>query len=235
ELNPALAIRGWEGSKRGQATAREIFSRVIEEALPPGSLIGSEAQLMIAHDVSRSGLREAIRILEHHQIAEMRRGQHGGLFVVPADVSAVCEVVAVHLERHGVEQAHLAELRIDVESALVDLVVDRWSLGSEGRLNDTLLAERAVTGDQIVVNDLHAVLAALTGNRVLELVARVLVRLSRLHDGTRTARVRRAMRAEVNNAHALIAEALIEGDRDVARYRLRRHLESVAQATDEGR
>jgi DNA-binding FadR family transcriptional regulator len=234
ELNPLLAIHDWQGSKRGQATAREIFGRIVEERIPPGTLLGFEADLMQTYGAGRAGVREAIRILEHHQIAVMRRGQYGGLFVVEADVGAMCELVALHLERNAVEPEHLAELRIGIELAICDLVIDRWTSESEARLHDALLAEKAATKDQMVevVHDLHAVMAALSGNRVLELLARTLIRLSRAHRGRGPTRLTKAMREEIHGTHSGIVDALVSGDRDVARTRLRAHLTNLA--TDPG-
>jgi DNA-binding FadR family transcriptional regulator len=233
ELNPSLAIHDWRGSKRGQSTAREIFGRIIEEGIPPGTLLGFEADLMQTYGTGRAAVREAIRILEHHQIAVMRRGQYGGLFVVEADVGAMCELVALHLERHAVEPSHLAELRVGIELAIVDLVIDRWTSESAGRLHDALLAEQAATKDQMVevVHDLHAVMAALSGNRVLELLARTLIRLSRAHRGGGSSRLTKAMREEIHRTHAGIVEALVDGDRDLARTRLRAHLANLTDPT----
>jgi DNA-binding FadR family transcriptional regulator len=197
-------------------------------------MLGLEADLMEAHGSGRAGVREAIRILEHHQIAVMRRGQHGGLFVVEADVGAMCELVALHLERNEVGPEHLAELRLGIELATVDLVIDRWTSESAGRLHDALLAEEAATRDQMVevVHDLHAVLAALSGNRVLELFGRTLIRLSRAPHGRGSGRPPKAFREEIHRTHAGIVDAIIAGDRDVARSRLRSHLTSLAPGPD---
>jgi DNA-binding FadR family transcriptional regulator len=229
-LNIELALRGQDGGKRAEAVARAIFSRIVTEDLQPGALVGSEADLMADHEVSRAVLREAVRLLEHHRIAAMRRGPGGGLFVAQADVSAVSDVVAVYLNRHGVHHGHLAEMRVGVELALVDRSAEADGAVLEQRLGEALLAEEHATDEEMadVVHDLHAVIASLGGNRVLELLARILIRLTRLQDSQRTVTARRVIRAEVHRAHSGISEALIGGDRNLARHRLRRHLEVLA-------
>lgn len=83
-----------EGDKRAEAVARSILYAVVAEQLPAGTLLGSEAELMAEHDVSRAVLREAVRLLEHHRVAVMRRGPGGGLFVAEPSVDAVIDVVA---------------------------------------------------------------------------------------------------------------------------------------------
>ena len=81
-----------------------------------------------------------------------------------------------------------------------------------------------------VVHDLHAAIASLGGNRALELVARVLIRLTRLREAERPHRARLEIRREVHRAHTGIVEALVAGDRELARHRLRGHLTAVASS-----
>ncbi len=77
------------------------------------------------------------------------------------------------------------------------------------------------------VHDLHAAVAAAAGNRVLNLVALVLIRLSGLHQFERVApRLQRQIQAEVLRTHTGIAEAVAAGDRELACHRMRRHLET---------
>ena len=62
---------------------------------------------MERYDVSRAVLREAVRVLEHHQVARMRRGPGGGLFVAEPGVEAVTEAVALQIDRLGIGPEHL--------------------------------------------------------------------------------------------------------------------------------
>jgi DNA-binding FadR family transcriptional regulator len=229
-LKPSHALRGPAGSKRAEAVAREIFGGIVTDRLEPGAFLGSEADLMDAHGVSRAIFREAVRILEHHHVAAMRRGPGGGLFVVPPSVAPVADVAAVYLKRHGVEVEHFAEVRVGVELALADLVIDRDDQEADEALRASLQAEEGASDDEMaeVVHDLHAVIASLGGNRALELVARVLIRLTRLREAERPHRARQEIRKEVHRAHTGIVDALASGDRDLAHRRLERHLEAVA-------
>jgi DNA-binding FadR family transcriptional regulator len=184
---------------------------------------------MAEYDVSRAVLREAVRLLEHHRIARMRRGPGGGLFVVPEDVTAISDVVAVHLTRKHVDQGHLAEARVGIELALVDLVAAGDHDVVAARLEAALAAEARATAAEMAeaVHDLHATLASLGGNRVLELLARILLRLTRLQDRRRPAQARKAIREEIHKAHHGISQAIVEGDAVVARRRMRAHLETL--------
>jgi len=78
------------------------------------------------------------------------------------------------------------------------------------------------------VHDLHAAVAAAAHNRVLQLVALVLIRLSRLHQIERLApKAQKQITAEVLRTHEGIARAIVDGDRELARHRMRRHLEAL--------
>jgi DNA-binding FadR family transcriptional regulator len=229
-LKPSHALRGPAGSKRAEAVAREIFGEIVTEKMEPGDFLGSEADLMEAYGVSRAVFREAVRILEHHHVAAMRRGPGGGLFVVPPSVAPIADVAAVYLKRHGVEVAHFGEVRVGVELALADLLIDRGDDDADAMLRAALEAEETATPAEMadVVHDLHAVIASLAGNQTLELVARVLIRLTRLREAERPHRAQMEIRKEVHRAHTGIADALLDGDRELARHRLRRHLNAVA-------
>ena len=77
---------GAVGSGKGAETvARNITQAIVVEGLQPGDLVGTEPELIEREGVSRALLREAVRLLEHHQIARMRRGPGGGLFVEGAE------------------------------------------------------------------------------------------------------------------------------------------------------
>src|SRR5262249_1299700 len=103
--------------KRAQGVARDIIQLVDTAGLQPGDLLGSERALMERAGVSRGVLREAVRLLEHHNVVRMRRGPGGGLFVAEPSVAAVVDSAAIYLAWRGAGRADLAELRADVASA----------------------------------------------------------------------------------------------------------------------
>jgi DNA-binding FadR family transcriptional regulator len=216
--------------KGAEVVARNITQTIVAEGMQPGELVGTEPELIEREGVSRALLREAVRLLEHHQIARMRRGPGGGLFVMAPSANAVTEVAAIYLARRGMKLAELAELRTGVEVAVADLAAERIDEESAIGLQEALLREeRGTDAEQAeLVHDLHAAVAAAAKNRVLSLVALVLIRLSRLHQIERLApKARKQIRAEVLRTHEGIARAVESGDREMARHRMRRHLEAL--------
>jgi DNA-binding FadR family transcriptional regulator len=160
----------------------------------------------------------------------MRRGPGGGLFVMAPSANAVTETAAIYLARRGMTLAELAELRTGIEVAITDLAAQRIDDEGAGGMRDALIREESATDVELVeaVHDLHAAVAIAAHNRVLELVALVLIRLSRLHQIERLApKTRGQIKAEVLRTHEGIAAAIDAGDRELARHRMRRHLEAL--------
>lgn len=233
ELLPDQVVVLSESSngKRAESVARRITQEIVGSGMQPGRFVGAEKELIESEGVSRAVLREAVRILEHHQIARMRRGPGGGLFVFEPSTSAVTEITAIYLARRGMRLDHLAELRTGVEVALAGLAAARIGADGATRIRAAVSREKTIPDAEQAeaVHDLHAAVAGAAGNRVLELVALVLIRISRLYQVERLApKALKLINAEVLRAHEKIASAVESGDRDLAAHRMRRHLDALA-------
>ena len=231
-LSRSVALGGGVSNKRAEDVARAILQDVVADDLPPGSFLGSQTALIERYGASRAVFREALRLLEHHQIATMRRGPGGGLFVTAPSARGVSDVVAVYLTRHDISLADLVELRIRVELALVELAAARIDPDGEEDLRNALDRERDLSATDFADggHDLHAVIAVLAANRALELVSLVLMGLMRIHQIEGISDADRATAAgAVSKAHAAVARAVIERDGETARRRMQRHLEAIGK------
>src|SRR3546814_273659 len=163
--------------KRGQRVATAVLRDIADAGWPVATLLGSERELMERYGVSRAVLREAVRVLEHHQVAKMRRGPGGGLFVSEPGVAATTEAVALHLHRLAITPAQLFEVRTAVELAVLERGVERLEDDDVAELERALEAEQAATTDELrgLAHGVHPVLAGTSGNRVPELLSRVLL------------------------------------------------------------
>jgi DNA-binding FadR family transcriptional regulator len=215
-------------TKLAESVARQVFVDVVDGGWPVGRLLGSEAELMTRFDVSRAVLREAVRVLEHHQVARMRRGPGGGLQVTAPGIDATTVAMALHLDRVGVESEHLYEVRRILEMAVLDRVISGVDRDAIEAL-ETVLAHPPETQLDItrLGQDLHTVLATLSGNRVLELLTDVIVRLSRGYARRAPVTEPAPPLEELHAAHREIVDAITERDAALARFRMRRHLETL--------
>jgi DNA-binding FadR family transcriptional regulator len=241
-LDPAVALAATLGDKRGEALARQIFAEVANSGATPGTFIGSEATLMEKYRASRAVVREAIRILEYHQIAGTRRGPGGGLFVDEPDISALTDIMAIYLRRRGVKVRHITELRTGLELAVVEQAAH--TLRTEDSHAEVIeRALRAETEQGLAPafghgEDFHSALGGLTGNRALQLVHSVTMRLgwqffSQLATtDPRVGAMTQELPATVGPAHRGIAEALLAGDAELAVMRMRAHMTATAPYAD---
>jgi len=65
---------GGTANKPASRIARDIEADIARCGWPIGQSLGSEQALQHRFRVSRSVLLEAVRLVEHHQVARMRRG-----------------------------------------------------------------------------------------------------------------------------------------------------------------
>ena len=70
-------------------------------------------------------------------------------------------------------------------------------------------------------------LAELSGNRVLQLLTQVLVRLSRRRATPPDDAVDKVPAVHINRVHTRLVEAIVDGDRELARHRAQRHLQEL--------
>lgn len=213
---------------RGLSLARQIKREIIEQGWPVGRVLGSEDELLARYGVGRPVLRQAVRLLEHQSVATMRRGPGGGLVVVEPDADFVTEAIALFLQFRNVEPHFVFESRTALELACVQTATERLTESGITELRAMLEREEAAAVEDTVTHaqDFHAAIAGLTGNTAMELFVRSLGRLTRerhqqLEDPERQA-------AAVRLAHRRIAEAMIAGDVGLARHRMLRHLQGIA-------
>ena len=228
QLLPPLAMReDTAAGKKGEVVALDLSRFILSERLQPGQFVGTERELMEREGVSRALLREAVRLLEHQQIARMKRGPGGGLFVMAPGPDAVYEMAAICLARRTTPRADVEACRVTVEAATAALATERWDQESAAGMEEALSrgefasdADWASAGDEF-----HAAIAGATRNKVLSLVVLVLIRLSqRLHPDGSAPRGRKRARAEADVAHQDIARALESRRADVVRELVRQHL-----------
>src|SRR5581483_226516 len=209
--------------KRASQIAHRIEADVIRRGWPVGQSLGSEQALQRRYRVSRSVLREAVRLVEHHQVARMRRGPNGGLLVCEPDAAPATHAIIIYLEYLGTTISDLLDARLLLEPLAASLAAEQIDEAGIERL-------RAVLGGEDAHDEFHAALAALSKNPVLQLFIDILTRLT----------VRYAQDATLHSAsdaleaidrrhqeHADIVAAVTAGDSARAKTLSERHALSV--------
>jgi DNA-binding FadR family transcriptional regulator len=220
--------------KLGEILAQHIEDEIVAGDWQTGTVLGSEADLIERYGVSRAVFREAMRIVDHHGVAEMRRGPGGGLVITEPDLGAVVRAVSLQLRFQDIKPSQVIETRNALELSCVRLAAERITpLGKEQiqafldheivQIKRTRRSSRP-KGD-LPSHDFHLLIADLTGNPAMSLFVQMISRVL----GERAPRSKSLDRVaeEVHHAHERIADAVVAGDADAAERRMSRHLDSV--------
>ncbi|MEV6507301.1 FCD domain-containing protein [Streptomyces sp. NPDC051642] len=233
DREPADGETGVPVGKLAAQTARRIEATVIRQGWPVGESLGSEVDLRERLGVSRAVLREAVRLVEHHQVARMRRGPNGGLIVCAPDAGPATRAMVIYLEYVGTSVTDLLQARLLLEPIAAGLAADRITEEGIDTLRTTLASELDHWDEPGVHSQdpLHPVLGQLSGNPVLHLFVDVLTRLTARYAHTS----RRISKSEMHaakdtshRAHKAVVDAVIADDGARAQTELTAHLESVA-------
>jgi DNA-binding FadR family transcriptional regulator len=216
--------------KKAEIVADQIAQTIVGQRWEPGELFGSEVELIARYGVSRAVFREAVRLLEHHGLAEMRRGLHGGLFIRQPDPKPVAKAMAVYLDFEKVEPRQLEDARFAIEVVCVERAAARISEDDVAEVRAFLAAEaaRIASGRAQSLYGFHVLVARLTANPALHLFVQTLTDLTQRQQPIPD-RSRRSLE-EIHAAHIRIAEAIIARDGALARHRMMTHLEDVSAA-----
>lgn len=215
--------------KLAEQTAAKIEMAIAELGWPLGSVLGSEADLLARYGVSRAVLREAVRLLEHDNVARMRRGPGGGLVVAKPDPEAVTRTATLYLRYRAVDPGQIFDARIALEVAAVKGAAELIDEDGIARLRAALDAEPKPSAD-VCAPEFHLMIADLSGNPAIQLFVDVVTKLTTATAGeTPLDAVPGGHRPErQRSVHEDIADAVVAGDVALAQHRMKRHLQAMA-------
>jgi DNA-binding FadR family transcriptional regulator len=217
--------------KRASKIARQIEADIVRRGWTIGESLGSEHALQQRYEVSRSVLREAVRLVEHHQVARMRRGPNGGLLICEPDAGPATRAVVIYLEYLGTTLPDLLNARLVLEPLAASLAAERIDEAGIDRLRAVLRAEEQwKPGMPVPRDEFHIALAQQSKNPALQLFIDVLMRLTaRYALKSRADSAGEAVEAvdQMHNDHSEIVAAVTAGDSARARTLSERHVEAV--------
>lgn len=192
--------------KRASKIARRIEADIVRRGWPIGASLGSESALQQRFCVSRSVLREAVRLVEHHQVARMRRGPNGGLFICEPNAGPATRAVVIYLEYLGTTIGDLLGARLVLEPLAASLAAEHIDEPGIERLRAVLRAEeRWRPGLPPPPEQFYRVLAEQSKNPVLQLFIDILMRLTKRYvqkSGTQSAGEAVEAAGQVHNEHS---------------------------------
>ena len=103
---------------KSEQIAEALLARIIADGMKPGDVLGTEADLVAEHDVSRPTLRESLRMLEAQGVVSLRPGPGGGVTVGKPSVESLAHALSVFLYLQGVPFQTVLKAREVIEPAL---------------------------------------------------------------------------------------------------------------------
>lgn len=215
----------------------QIQSLIHTRQLKPGDLLPPERELAEQFNVSRTVVREAVRVLKAKGLVQVHRGS--GVVVTAVSPEHVRESISLflRLDDGNLEYCHLAELRRMVEIEIAGLAAQRATAEDLARMESEMQRMESVrdkiVGDEAAREvfaqadvDFHLAIAAASRNPLLPVLFSPLVDLlisQRLEAIDRPGALEQGMLY-----HRDILEAIRRGDEKGAREAMREHLEKSA-------
>ena len=155
-----------------RAIAATLEQKVMSGELPVGTALPSEQELAARFAVSRSTIRESIRLLEQMGLIRRAEGRNRLRISVPTD-SDVGSRLKASLLLQDTTYEHLWEALGAFEPACARAAARRATGSELDRIADNIVRTEAAIGNprDLVVLDIefHALVAAASGNRALQI------------------------------------------------------------------
>ncbi|MDN2495398.1 FadR family transcriptional regulator [Nocardia nova] len=219
--------------KASDVLANDLRERILRGEFPSGTALPPERELVTQTQMSRTTVREALRILEVQGLVVIKTGRSGGAFVQQPGGASVASSVNLLIRGQQLKLSDLLETREAIEPACA-------ALAAKYRTDDDIAALDATNkklGDLDIpleeflqANvDWHLAVATASHN---ELLTGFMTALSTaIYSSTEnTAFVDEAVRQTTYRAHKTITDAIRAGDSAAATRRMTKHVHGYAEA-----
>lgn len=205
------------------STAQEIKKMIIQKEMKPNDRLPSEKELMEMFGISRSTLREAMKLLRAENVIDIKRGN--GTFV-SATTGVGEDPLGLHFTNQHYLVSNLLEARLLIEPQIAVLAVQRAE-----EENIKVLAEIIEKMKSAEVNDqlaaeldirFHTAIAECTQNDVLIRIVPIINESIRQGHNETVGVIGSYERAK--KSHIRIYEAIVNRDFMAAKYFSERHV-----------
>jgi GntR family transcriptional repressor for pyruvate dehydrogenase complex len=211
----------------------QIEARILNGVLKVGDKLPSERELAEQFEVSRTAVREAVKILHEKGLIEIRPGR--GTFVINETPAGVRQSLD-RLVRYGSKDrsGNLVEVREILEPEITALAALRITEDYISAMREAIeTMDTALDDVDLYVEadlDFHLALAEATQNPIIPALMDTIIDLLR-EQRKRIALVQGGLqRGQVH--HKEILEAVIRHDAEAARQAMQQHLQQVREDSD---
>lgn len=215
--------------KSYEQVADQLRELIVTGTVPQGGRLPSETVLARDLGVSRTTVREALRLLAAQGLIRTAKGQTGGSYVTLPTVDHISESLSSNItllaDARDLTLDELIEVRVLLEVPAARLAARRRHEGDVERLRATIPPDRPAldTQTEFVHNrDFHATLIECCDNRLLQIAAQPV--FSALQTSLSRSGLPRVFHRSIHAHHARIVEAVDAGDEDAAGAEMEDHL-----------
>lgn len=227
---PSTFLRPVENRRAFEEILFQLEEAIVAGHLSAGDRLPPERELASRFQVSRTSVREALRVLEALGVVRVRRGAENGAMLLEEPGNALTYLLRFYLALEHVSLASLLEFRISLESVAAATAARRHT--NEELAQAEALILRMETEDlgmeQFLETDLafHFQLASASGNELMMLVlegCRSAIWRTML-DATASAGDWPIIREHLRVQHRAIYDAVEHGHAELARELVDKHI-----------
>jgi DNA-binding FadR family transcriptional regulator len=221
-----------EVPKASDVLADELRERILSGDYPEGTPLPPERELVVQTGMSRTTVREALRVLEVQGLVRIKAGRAGGAFVQRPGEDSVATSLDLLIRGRQIRLASVHETREAIEPACARLAALNRTPGDLQRLEaaNTAIAAGGSLEQFLKANlDWHIGVATAGHNEIL---IGIMIALSRaIYTVTHNEGfVDDEVRGITVRAHRSVTRAIKEKDPDAAARRMTRHVHAYAAA-----
>ena len=215
-----------------QQVADQLRQLILTGSLSSGDRLPPETELAANFGVSRSTVREALRVLASRDLIQTTRGTTGGTFVSQVQFAQVSEYLETSLglmfgsERVSVEE--MLETRDALEVPAARMAAERRQDHHVVNMRDAIDREVLSRGRGARFaehRDFHQTILEASGNVLLAMVAEPVFRV--MQAKFLSPDVEDSFWGDVDRDHELILAAIVQGDADAAAAAMGAHLQAL--------
>ncbi|MFA7587942.1 MAG: FCD domain-containing protein [Novosphingobium sp.] len=215
--------------KRAERVAHEVVRRIVERGMVQGDKLPLEAEMLVEYGVSRSSLREALRLLEVQGLISIRPGPGSGTEVGTISPANLASTLSLYLMMARANLGQLLDAWLMVETLLARLAASSPDRNKVHALIAPFASGASERDYELQAGlEFHDCVAELADNPLLTIILGAVGYLV-----TEQVRIR-VPEFELSDVtidrHTAIADAILAGDAETAANIMHQHL---LEATEE--
>jgi DNA-binding FadR family transcriptional regulator len=232
EDRPPIRLSPLRVPKASDVLATELRERILSGEYPEGTPLPPERELVVQTRMSRTTVREALRILEVQGLIRIQVGRSGGAFVAHPGEDSVADSLELLIRGRQIRLSSVHESREAIEPTCARLAARNRLPADLHRLeaaNESIATSGSLDAFLEANIDWHVAVATASHNEIL---TGIMIALSRaIYTTTRDEGfVDGEIRRLTAQAHRAVTRAITDGDADAAGRRMTRHVHAYAEA-----